>query len=139
MPVVDSNIGEGTIIHQPELVNIYGARIGKRCRIGAFVEIGPAIIGDDCSIQARAFIPKGITIASDTFIGPGVIFCNDKYPPSHGEGRQGTYVGFNVSIGAGAIILPGVTIGADARIAAGAIITKDVGAGELSYGANRKG
>lgn len=141
MPVVDSNIGEGTIIHQPELVNIYGARIGKRCRIGAFVEIGPSVIGDDCNIQAKVFIPSNILIRDHVFIGPGVIFCNDKYPPSNGTWQldMATIVEYGVSIGAGAIILPAVKIGNNARIAAGAIITKDVLPGELSYGANRKG
>jgi len=141
MPVKNSDIGIDTVIHEPDLVNIYGAIIGERCRIGAFVEIGPSVIGDDCNIQAKVFIPSNILIRDHVFIGPGVIFCNDKYPPSNGIWQldMATVVEDGASIGAGAIILPAVKIGAKARIAAGAIITKDVGAGELSYGANRKG
>lgn len=137
MPVINAAIGEGTIIYQPELVNIYGAIIGERCRIGAFVEIGPSVIGDDCNIQAKVFIPANVLIRNHVFIGPGVIFCNDKYPPSNGawQADVATVVDEGASIGAGAIILPAVRIGAKARIAAGAIITKDVAAGELSYGA----
>ena len=32
-------IGKTTVIPQPELVNIYGCKIGKNCKIAAFVEI----------------------------------------------------------------------------------------------------
>ena len=132
MPVEGCQIGEGTVIHHPELSNIYNAIIGKECRIGAFVDIGPCEIGDWCNIQARAFIPKGVILRNRVFVGPGVIFTNDKYPPSGGlwKGRPPTEVKNNASIGAGSIILPGVTIGICARIGAGAIVTKDVGDGE---------
>ena len=132
MPVEGCQIGEGTVIHHPELSNIYNAIIGKECRIGAFVDIGPCEIGDWCNIQARAFIPKGVILRNRVFVGPGVIFCNDKYPPSGGgwKGYPPTEVKNNASIGAGSIILPGITIGICARIGAGAIVTKDVGDGE---------
>lgn len=142
MPVHDSAIGEGTFINDNGLVNIYGAQIGRGCRIGSFVEIGPAVIGDNCNIQAKSFIPEGVVIGNGVFVGPGVIFTNDKYPPSGGKWRleRQTIVEDEVSIGAGAIILPGVRIGKGARIAAGAIISKDVEDGELwiSKGASRK-
>ena len=32
-------LGETSSFHQPELVNLYGCRIGDGTRIGAFVEI----------------------------------------------------------------------------------------------------
>jgi UDP-2-acetamido-3-amino-2,3-dideoxy-glucuronate N-acetyltransferase len=141
MPVECSTTGEGTVIYHPELVNIYGSEIGSHCKIAAFVEIGPAMIGDYCNIQARAFIPAGVIICNRVFVGPGVIFCNDKNPPSGGgwKGYPRTVVQDEASIGAGAIIMPGVVIGKKARIAAGAIITKDVPDGELSFGAKGKG
>jgi acetyltransferase-like isoleucine patch superfamily enzyme len=132
MPVEGCQIGEGTVIHHPELSNIYNAKIGKECRFGAFVDIGPCEIGDWCNIQARAFIPQGVILRNRVFIGPGVIFTNDKYPPSGGgwKGYPPTEVKNGASIGAGAIILPGVTIGICAKIGAGSIVTKDVGDGE---------
>lgn len=139
MPIAFSNLGEGWQIPHPELVNIYGAEIGRYCKIGAFVEIGPAVIGDFCNIQARAFIPGGVILCNRVFVGPGVIFCNDKHPPSGGtwKGYPPTLVRDEASIGAGAIIMPGVTIGKKARIAAGAIVTKDVPDGQLSFGSKR--
>ena len=100
------------------------------------------IIGEDCKIQAFAYIPDNVRIGNNVFIGPGVIFTNDKYPPSGGtwKGYPPTEVKNGASIGAGAIILPGVTIGISARVAAGAIVTKDVKDGDLwiSNGESRK-
>lgn len=137
MPIDNSEIGPGTIIRHPELVNIYGSKIGRDCKIGAFVEIGRSEIGDRCSIQSHVFIPQGMRIGNDVFIGPGVILCNDKHPPSKGLKWAPVWVMDGASIGAGSIIIPGVSIGKGARIAAGAIITKDVGEGELSYGSKK--
>jgi UDP-2-acetamido-3-amino-2,3-dideoxy-glucuronate N-acetyltransferase len=142
MPVEACQIGEGTIIHHPNLCNIYNAKIGKMCRFGAFVDIGPCEIGDWCNIQARAFIPQGVILHNRVFVGPGVIFTNDKYPPSNGQWRhkRPTEVMDGASIGAGAIILPGVMIGRGALIGAGSIVTKDVNDGEtwILDGASRR-
>jgi len=49
-------------IHHPELVNIYGATIGKGTKIASFVEIGEGVvIGKNCKIEAFCCIPKGVT------------------------------------------------------------------------------
>lgn len=34
-----AQLADGVVIHHPDLVNLYGCRIGARTRIGAFVEI----------------------------------------------------------------------------------------------------
>lgn len=104
--------------------NIYG-KIGKRTKYAEFVEIGGEV-GDDCSIQAFSYIPPGVTIGNKVFIGPGVIFTNDKYPPSGGKHWQKTVVEDGVSLGAGTIVLPGITIHRDAMTGAGSVVTKDV-------------
>jgi len=58
------------------------------------------------------------------------LFTNDKHPSVYGESKRlETYVEDDVSIGAGAIILPGVRIGKGAKVAAGALVSKDVKAG----------
>lgn len=114
------------------------AYIGPGCTIHAPVWIGPdVVIGANTRVQAFAFIPTGVTIGNDCFIGPHVCFTNDKYPPSDRSEWLRTYIEDGVSIGAGAIILPGITLGRGCRIAAGAVVTKDVAPGELSYGARR--
>lgn len=107
-------IGDGTIVH-------------------SHVWIGDHVsIGERCKIQAFSFIPTGVRIGNDVFIGPRVTFTNDKYPPS--SDWSITIVGNNVSIGAGAVILPGVTLGPGCKIGAGAVVTKNVDAGVTVVG-----
>lgn len=117
--------------------NLWGAEIGEGTRVASYVEIGKGVvIGDNCNIQSFVYIPPHVRIGNSVFIGPGVIFTNDKHAPSHGEWKKGpwTTVESFVSIGAGAVILPGIRIGRGARIGAGAVVTKDVPAGVTVVG-----
>ena len=126
--IARSRIGDRTAIYRPSHVNIYDSIIGSDCRIAAFVEIGGSVVGDRCKIQAFAYLCPGVTLEDDVFVGPHVVFTNDKYPsasrPIETLGR--TTVKRGASIGAGAVILPGVTIGEGAVVGAGAVVTKDV-------------
>lgn len=119
-------VGKDTIIR--EMVNIYGkGKIGSGTNIAAFVEIGDPDIGDDCKIEAFAYIPPGVHIGNKVFIGPHVCFTNDKYPKIGNKwDKMETVVGDEVSIGANVTILPGVRIGDGVVIGAGAVVTKDV-------------
>ena len=119
-------IDEGTIIY--DQVNLYKCKIGKNCKIDAYVYIeGDVTIGDNCKIRPFVFIPSGVTIEDNVFIGPGVVFTNDKYPKTGGAWKlMPTRVREGASIGAGVTILPGITIGKNAIVGAGAIVTKDV-------------
>jgi acetyltransferase-like isoleucine patch superfamily enzyme len=92
------------------------------------------IMGIGCKIQPFAFIPDGVTIGNNVFVGPHVTFTNDKYPPSNGKSWMATRVNDGASIGAGATILPGIIIGKDAVIGAGAVVTKNVPGGETWVG-----
>ena len=124
--IKDIEIGEGTIIH--DQVNLYRCKIGRNCKIDAFVYIEEdVVIGNDCKIRPFVFIPTGVTIEDDVFVGPSVTFTNDKYPKVRGEWKLlRTRVKKGASIGAGATILPGVTIGENATIGAGTVVTNDV-------------
>lgn len=108
------------------------AKIGKHVVIGRYTNItGDIEIGDYTRIQGFCFIPDSIVIGEQVFIGPGVTFCNVKYPIvrlwDRGKVRNGvTVIGYQASIGAGAIIGPGVNIGDGALIGMGAVVTKDV-------------
>lgn len=115
--------------------NIFNSEVGEGTRIGAYVEIGNAKIGKRCAIQAYVFIPKGVTLEDDVFIGPGVVFTNDKHPKANGEWKcLETLVKKGANIGANSTILPGITIGEGATIGAGSVVTKDVPAGETWIG-----
>jgi UDP-2-acetamido-3-amino-2,3-dideoxy-glucuronate N-acetyltransferase len=125
-------------IYHPEKSVIGDCTIGDGCTIHAPVWIGNGVvIGPRTKVQAFAFIPPGVTIGADVFVGPHVCFTNDKYPPGQRIDWLPTIVEDRVSIGAGAVILPGIRLGAGCRIAAGAVVTKDVAPGELSFGARR--
>jgi len=101
------------------------------------VFIGPdAVIGEGCKIQNYAFIPDHVVLGKGVFVGPGAVFCNDKYPPSNGAWKEGpkTMVGDFAVIGANATILPGLTLGDGCVIGAGAVVTKNVPVGETWVG-----
>lgn len=133
----DVKIGKGTIIFHPDLVNLYGCKIGENCKIGAFVEIRKeVIIGNNVKIQAHVFIPEGVNIEDGAFIGPHVCFINDKYPEAiNPDGSlktqedwkmEKTFVKKRANIGANATILCGITIGENSIIGAGSVVTKDI-------------
>lgn len=130
-----------------------GAVLGADCNIGdhTFVESG-AKIGDGVTIKNGNAIWSGVTIEDGAFIGPSVVFTNDRYPRSRGlpEARHRyetaswlvpTLVGRGSTLGAGAIVLAGRTIGPYATVAAGAVVTHDVLAHALVAGqpARRRG
>lgn len=136
----DVKIGKNVKIFQPNLVNLFGCQIGDNTKIGAFVEIKKTVkIGKNVKIEPFVFIPEGITIEDNTFIGPHVCFINDKYPRATAENGKfksekdwkivPTLVKKGASIGANATILCGVTIGEKAMVGAGSVVTKDVPAG----------
>ena len=125
--VENAEIGENTVIR--DYANIYGCKIGKDCKIAAFVEIQKGVtIGDKCALEAFVFIPTGVTIEDEVFIGPHVCFTNDKKPKAVNPGWKviPTVVKKGASIGAGSIIICGVTIGKNALVGAGSVVTKDV-------------
>ena len=137
MPIAkDVVLGKNVRIFQPDLVNLYGCRVGDDSRIGAFVEVQKnAFIGARCKISSHTFICEGVTIEDEVFVGHGVLFINDRYPRATAGGQLQTEADWVVvptrvkrgaSIGSGAIILCGVTIGEGALVGAGAVVTKDV-------------
>ena len=129
----------------PESTNVWayahvmnGAQIGRNCNLGdhSFVE-GGAIVGDGCTIKNQVCIWNGVEIQDGVFVGPGVIFTNDRFPRSpRMELMQERYeseawlsrtrVETGCSIGAGAVICPGISLGSYSMIGAGSVVTRDV-------------
>jgi UDP-2-acetamido-3-amino-2,3-dideoxy-glucuronate N-acetyltransferase len=130
-------LGEGAVIHQPDLVNLYDCQIGQGSRIGAFVEIQKnAVVGRNCKISSHSFICEGVTLEDGVFIGHGVMFTNDPHPRAvTPEGMLQSDTDWSVvpitvrrhaSIGSNATVLAGVTIGEGALVGAGVVVTRDV-------------
>jgi UDP-2-acetamido-3-amino-2,3-dideoxy-glucuronate N-acetyltransferase len=141
----DVELGRGVVIHHPELVNLYGCKIGDQSKIAAFVEIQKgAVLGRRVKVEAFVFIPTGVTIEDGAFIGPHVCFSNDRYPSAVDETGNLLQVGEwtvtptlvrkRASIGANATIVCGITIGEGAMVGAGATVTHDVPPDSLVVG-----
>lgn len=137
MPISeDVVLAEEVIIHHPDLVNLYGCRVGAQTKIGAFVEIQKnAVIGERCKISSHTFVCDGVTLADEVFVGHGVTFINDRYPRATSGGSLQTEADWQVmptcvergaSIGSGAVIMCGVMIGEQALVGAGAVVSRDV-------------
>jgi acetyltransferase-like isoleucine patch superfamily enzyme len=99
--------------------------IGDHVSIGTSTIIeGHSVLGNNINIQSMVYIPTGMIIMDGVFIGPNVVFTNDKYPPS--DNLVAPIIQRNAAIGANSTLLPGVMIGEGALVAAGSVVTKNV-------------
>lgn len=133
----DVILGSNVKIFHPDLVNLYGCKIGDYTKIGTFVEIqANVIVGQRCKISSHSFLCEGVIIEDEVFIGHGVMFTNDLYPRATNEDGSlktetdwdmiQTTVKTRASIGSNATLLPGITIGTNAMVGAGAVVISDV-------------
>jgi acetyltransferase-like isoleucine patch superfamily enzyme len=139
-------VGDGTRIWAFAHV-MKGAVLGKSCNIGegVFVEAG-AVLGDRVTVKNQCLIWDGVHLGDDVFVGPAVVFTNDRRPRSPrmpevaaryqavDHWLEATHVERGASLGAAAVILPGVRIGAYAMVGAAALVTRDVLAHQLVLG-----
>ncbi len=137
MPIApDVVLGPRVRIPQPDLVNLYGCRIGADSVIGAFVEIQKGVtVGARCKVSSHSFLCEGVTLEDEVFVGHGVMFTNDRHPRAAINGHlkstedwslTPTVVQRGAAIGSGSVLLPGVTVGEGAMIGAGSVVTKNV-------------
>ena len=130
------SLGAGTRVwHQAQIRT--RATVGERCIVGkgVFVDFD-VVIGDDSKLQNYACVYHGVTLGRGVFVGPHVVFTNDRRPratdPSFaplgdGDWEVGeTRVGDGAAVGANATILPGIAIGRWAMIGAASVVTRDV-------------
>lgn len=112
-----------------------GAVIGKNCIISKNVYIDHHIkVGDNVKIQNNASIYFKTIIENGVFVGPNVIFTNDKIPRAvNPSGRLKDnwengkiIVKEGASIGANSTIMTNITIGKWAMIGAGSIVNKSI-------------
>lgn len=139
-----ATIGSGTRIWSLTQVRS-GASIGRDCVIGrnVFVDVD-VVLGDNVKVQNNASLFEGVRIDDGVFVGPHVIFTNDRIPravtpdgvlKSADDWELGhTTVHEGAAIGAGAVVVTGVTIGRWAMVGSGAVVTKDVPAHALVLG-----
>ena len=131
-----AEIGNGASIwHQAQIRE--GAHIGENCIIGKGVYVDAGVhIGDNCKVQNYSCVYHGATLEDGVFVGPEVVFTNDRYPraitpdgsiKTDADWEVGeTLVKYGAAIGSRSVIVTGVTIGRWALVAAGSVVTKDV-------------
>ncbi len=148
------SLGEGTRVHAtaevadsaeigPNCQIWHQAQVRERATLGANCIVGKGVyidfdvqIGANVKLQNRSSVYHGTTLEDGVFVGPHVIFTNDKLPRAiNPDGTRKSdddwvigpiRVRYGASLGAGAIILPGVTVGRWALVGSGAVVTHDV-------------
>lgn len=131
-----ASVGDGARIwHQAQVRE--GASVGPGCIIGKGVYIGAGVqVGANCKVQNYSCLYEGLTLEDGVFVGPEVVFTNDRYPrainpdgtlKAESDWELGrSLVKFGAAVGSRSVILPGITIGRWALVAAGSVVTKDV-------------
>jgi len=109
-----------------------GAKIGAGSRIGNFVEVKNAELGEGVRAGHLAYLGDAV-IGSNVNIGAGTITCN-----YDGVDKHSTIIGAGAFIGTNASLVAPVTIGNGAFIAAGSVITDDVSDDALAIARGRQ-
>ena len=129
--ITDSEIGSGSTVGPfARLRN--GSRVGSRCRVGNFVELKKAVLGDGTKAAHHAYLGDA-TLGKNVNIGAGVITCN--YDGVH---KHATIIEDGAFIGTDAQLVAPVRVGEGAYVAAGSCITEDVPAGALAIARERQ-
>lgn len=145
----DVEIGMDTVIHpnttiKSEVVigedceigpNAYireGCKLANKVKIGSFVEIKKAIIGEGSKVPHLSYMGD-CEIGEKCNIGCGTITCN--YDGLH---KSKTVIGNHSFIGSNTNLVAPVTLGDETFIAAGSTITEDVPAYALAIARERQ-
>lgn len=116
----------------------HDAEIGSNCIIGDNVYIGPGVqIGNGCKIQNNCFLPSGVVLEDDVFLGPHVVFTNIIVPRAFIEKKdefKTTIIFRGASIGANSTILSGLFIGSYVIIGAGSVVTNSIEPYQVAFG-----
>ena len=145
--IVDSQIGDGCRVLMSHLAGAVlddgarcgpfahlrpGAVLGKCVKVGNFVEVKNATLGDQCCASHLTYIGDA-EVGANTNVGAGTITCN-----YDGFAKHRTTIGENAFIGSNSTLVAPLVIGDGAFIAAGSVITKDVPADALGMGRSRQ-
>jgi bifunctional UDP-N-acetylglucosamine pyrophosphorylase / glucosamine-1-phosphate N-acetyltransferase len=129
--IKDSTVMEDSVIRDGAIVGPFahlrpGTEVGSGARIGNFVELKKAHIGNKTKASHLSYIGDA-KIGKDVNIGAGTITCN-----YDGEKKHTTVIGNGVFVGSDTQLIAPVKIGKGAYIGAGSTITVDVPPGALA-------
>jgi bifunctional UDP-N-acetylglucosamine pyrophosphorylase/glucosamine-1-phosphate N-acetyltransferase len=109
-----------------------GAKLGVKSRVGNFVEVKEAEIGEGAKANHLAYIGDG-HVGDGANIGAGTIFCN-----YDGKNKHRTEVGKGAFIGSNSALVAPVKVGDNAYVGSGSVITENVPSGALALGRGRQ-
>ncbi|MBI5640335.1 MAG: bifunctional UDP-N-acetylglucosamine diphosphorylase/glucosamine-1-phosphate N-acetyltransferase GlmU [Nitrospirae bacterium] len=129
--IKDSSVIEDSVVEDGASVGPFahirpGSRIGRLAKIGNFVELKKASVGDSSKASHLSYLGD-TDIGKGVNIGAGTITCN-----YDGSKKHRTVIRDGVFIGSDSQLVAPVIIGEKAYIGAGSTITKDVPAGALA-------
>ncbi len=103
-----------------------GAVLGTASKVGNFVEVKKATLGEGAKVNHLSYIGDA-EVGAKANIGAGTITCN-----YDGFFKYRTSIGAGAFIGSNSALVAPVSVGDGAIVAAGSVLTKDVEAGALA-------
>jgi bifunctional UDP-N-acetylglucosamine pyrophosphorylase / glucosamine-1-phosphate N-acetyltransferase len=97
-----------------------GTTLAERTKVGNFVELKKAEIGEGAKVNHLSYVGDA-SVGAGANIGAGTITCN-----YDGFGKYRTVIGAGAFIGSNTALVAPVTVGEGAVVGAGSVITKDV-------------
>lgn len=129
--ITDSSVGPGASIGP--FAHLRGdAKVGAKGKIGNFVELKKAVLGDGTKASHLAYLGDAV-IGAGVNIGAGSITCN-----YDGVRKQVTTIEDGAFIGSDTQLVAPVRIGAGAYVGTGTTVREDVPAGALAVSAGRQ-
>lgn len=129
--LIESRVGDDTKIG-PNAYLRPNSIIGKSVKIGDFVEVKNAKIGNNSKASHLAYIGDA-DVGENVNIGCGVVFVN-----YDGKKKYRTSIGDNAFVGSNSNLIAPVVIRDNGYIAAGSTITHEVKEGDLSIARARQ-
>ncbi len=109
-----------------------GATLGRRSKVGTFVEVKNATIGPNSKVPHLSYVGDA-EVGENSNLGAGTITVN-----YDGRRKHRTKIGDNVRGGSDTMFIAPVTVGDGAWTAAGSVITKDIPPGALGVARARQ-
>ncbi|MBB6692465.1 bifunctional UDP-N-acetylglucosamine diphosphorylase/glucosamine-1-phosphate N-acetyltransferase GlmU [Cohnella xylanilytica] len=109
-----------------------GTKLAAHVKIGDFVEVKNAVVGEGSKIPHLSYVGDAV-VGANVNIGCGAITAN-----YDGYNKSKTEIGDNAFIGSNSNLIAPVTIGSGAYVVAGSTITHDVGANDVAIARERQ-
>jgi bifunctional UDP-N-acetylglucosamine pyrophosphorylase/glucosamine-1-phosphate N-acetyltransferase len=117
--VSDSLVQDGTRIGP--YAHLRGhVEVGASCRVGNFVELKNATLGDRTNVAHLSYLGDA-TLGDRVNVGAGPITAN-----YDGVKKHRTKIGDRTKTGSNSVLVAPVTLGEDVNVAAGSVVTEDV-------------